>query len=400
MEPELMSQGEIALLARVTKPAVMTWRRRYPDFPVLVPGSGGQPLFRADEVVTWLLDTGLGNAEPETLRAEQSLHTLSAYARRHGGRRAITTLGAALCLRHLADRALPSDLVPLARRLDPDDELLLTEIIGAPEPANLSQVVEHLIEAAFDAGRAHEFLLGNSARLGWTELGTDALTPHLLTLIRIASEVPGRLRSGGHLTIGDPYGRSGDLLAALLSGQEPEALSFTVAQPDPALGRLVRRRLLLAGVPEFNSDVVPDDLNDEFADVDLIVTRLPYQPAELRDKTEDLSKISDIADRLGPGCTAIVVGPATSLVDALREPSAITKRAELLTSGLVEAVVRLRLSGPPRPLRRPVAAHPRPGAGGPGPPAAGRPQRGHSRQARRDDRSRRHPLVARRGLPA
>src|SRR5690242_3763322 len=119
MEPELMSQSEIAQLARVTKPAVMGWRRRHSDFPAAT-GNGEQPLFRADEVVTWLLTTGLGNADPETLRAERSMHTLAAYARHHGGRRAITTLGAALCLRHFARQPLPGDPLPLARRLDPD----------------------------------------------------------------------------------------------------------------------------------------------------------------------------------------------------------------------------------------------------------------------------------------
>ena len=149
------------------------------------------------------------------------------------------------------------------------------------------------------------------------------------------------MRTSGRLTVGDPHAGSGDLLTALLSDQEPETLSFNAAQPDPALARLVRRRLLLAGVLEFNIEVVPDDLNDEFAEVDVVVTRLPYQPAELRNSAEDLSKINDIADRLGPGCTAVVVGPATSLVDRLRDPDAVTKRADLLARGLVEAVVRL-----------------------------------------------------------
>ncbi len=336
-----MSQSEIAQLARVTKPAVMTWRRRHPDFPNPTPDSVGQPLFRADKVVAWLLQTGLGNTDTETLRAEQSLHTLSAYARRHGGQRTISALGAALCLRRFAGQALPSDLLPLARRLDPDDEFLLAELTDAPAATGVSQIVEQLIEGAFDTGRAHQFLLDNSARLGWSDLGTDALTPHLVTLIRLAADVPGRLRTHGRLTIGDPYSGSGDILAALLTDQDPETLSFNAVQPDSALARLIRRRLLLAGVPEFNIEVVPDDLNDEFAEVDVMVTRLPYRPAEVRNAAEDLDKISDIADRLGPGRTAVVVGPATSLVNALGDTNAITKRANLLTSGLVETVVRL-----------------------------------------------------------
>jgi tetrahydromethanopterin S-methyltransferase subunit F len=341
MTAELMSYGEIALLAQVERPVVTTWRRRYSDFPVPVPGTSGQLLFPADAVLTWLLDHKLGNADTESLHAERAMHTLTAYAREHGGRRLVLSLGAALCLRYLAGRPLPADPLPLAERLDPDDEFLLTDLQEAPALTDLSRMVDQLIEGAYDASRAYQFLLGNSARLGWPELGADALTSHLVTLIRLAADVPGRLRRGGRLTVGDPYAGSGDLLAALLTDQEPEALSFNAAQPDPALARLIRRRLLLAGVPEFNIEVVPDDLNDEFAEVNLVVTRLPYQPAELRDPAEDLARISDIADRLGPGCTAVVVGPATSLVNVLRDPAAIIKRADLLASGLVEAVVWL-----------------------------------------------------------
>ncbi|WP_433826629.1 SAM-dependent DNA methyltransferase [Actinoplanes sp. CA-015351] len=341
MSGEYMSSTEVARLAQVERPVVTTWRRRHSDFPPPVSTGNGQPLFSATEVLDWLLDTGLGNTDPTTLRAERDMNTLTAYAREHGGRRMLLTLSAALGLRHLARRALPADPLPLADRLDPDDDFLLTDLRKAPAPAVLPQLVEQLIEGAFDPSRAHHFLLGNAARLGWPELNADALTAPLLTLIRMVTDLPGRLPTHGDLTIGDPWAGPGDLLAAVLTGQEPETLRFTAAQPDPALARLIRRRLLLAGVPEFNIDVVSDELNDEFAEADVIVTRLPYQPSELRDTVEDLSKINDIADRLGPGRTAIVIGPAASLVDALRDTDAITKRADLLGQGFVEAVVRL-----------------------------------------------------------
>ncbi|MFC0003513.1 DNA-binding protein [Micromonospora siamensis] len=341
MLSELMSSGEIAQLAQVERPVVTTWRRRYPDFPGPVPGTSGQLLFPADAVLTWLLDRKLGNAEPEILRAERALHTLTGYAREHGGRHLVLSLGAALCLREMSGKVLSADPMKAARRFDPEDDFLLSDLREAPALPDLPGMVEQLIEGAYEANRAYQFLLGNCARFGWPELSADALTPHLVTLIRLAADVPGRLRGRRRITVGDPYAGSGDLLAAMLTDQDPEPFSFNAAQPDPALARLIRRRLLLAGVPDFNIEVVPDDLNDEFADVDAVVTRLPYQPTEQRYPAEDLDKISDIADRLGPGCTAVVVGPASSLVDALRDTDAITKRADLLTSGLVEAVVRL-----------------------------------------------------------
>lgn len=353
MDPELMSQSEIALLARVTKPAVMTWRRRHPDFPAPAPGRVGHPLFAADEVVTWLLRTGLGNTDPETLRAERSLHTLSTYARRHGGLRTITAFGAALCLRHLAGRALPSDPLPLARRLDPDDEFLLTELTeltesvelteraNVPEPTGLGQIVEQLIEGAFDASRAYQFLIISAGRLGWPELTADALTPETLALIRQVSDLPGRLSAHPTVTIADPHAGSGDLLAALLDGQDGDNLRISATSTDHNLARLIRRRLLLAEVPEFQFDVRNDGLSEEFADSDLIVTRMPYQPAETREALTDLDHIEALTDLLRPGRTAVVVGPASSLVDELRDPPAAVRRAALLASGIVEAVVRL-----------------------------------------------------------
>ncbi|MGC5380951.1 SAM-dependent DNA methyltransferase [Micromonospora sp. DT68] len=341
METELMSQREIAQLARVKRPAVTTWRRRHPDFPAAVPGNHGQPLFPAEAVVAWLLRTGLGNADPDSLRAERSMHTLAAYARRHGGRRTIVVLGAALCLRHLSSEALPADPLPLARRLDPDDEFLLHELADAPEPTGLAQLVEQLIEGAFDPWHSCQFLLSSANRLGWPELTADALTPETVALIRRVADVPTRLRAHRAVTIADGNAGAGDLLTALVTDQDRDNLRFNAVVADEELARLVRRQLLLAELPEFQFDVRADELNEEFAEPDLIVTRLPYQPAESRDALADLDRVEAIADLLGPSRTAIVVGPASSLVDQLRDAPAALRRSALLSSGIVEAVVQL-----------------------------------------------------------
>ncbi|WP_434742442.1 SAM-dependent DNA methyltransferase [Micromonospora sp. SH-82] len=341
MEAELMSQREIAQLARVKKPAVITWRRRHPDFPAPVPGNDGQPLFPADAVVAWLLRTGLGRADPDTLRAERSMHTLAAYARRHGGRRTIVVLGAALCLRHLTGQALPADPLPLARRLDPEDEFLLHELADAPEPTGLTQLVEQLIEGAFDPWHSCQFLLSSANRLGWPELTADGLTPPTVALIRRVADVPTRLRAHRTVTIADGNAGAGDLLTALVTDQDRDNLRVNAFVANEELARLVRRQLLLAEWPEFQFDVRADELNEEFAEPDLIVTRLPYQPAESRDALADLNQVEAIADLLGPGRTAIIVGPASSLVDQLRDGPAALRRSALLISGIVEAVVRL-----------------------------------------------------------
>jgi hypothetical protein len=338
---ELMSYGEIARLAQVERPVVTTWRRRHSDFPEPVPGAVGRPLFPTDAVLTWLLNTGLGNTDPDALRAERTLHSLTAYAREHGGRRLVLSLGAALCLQDMSGRALPVDPLVVAQQFDPDDEFVLSDLQEAPDLADLPGMVEQLIEGAYDAGRAFEFLLGSAARFGWPELSADALTPHLATLIREAADVPGRRSEDGLIHIADPYAGSGDLLTALLNDLDPDQLTFNAVQPDPSMARLIRRRLMLAGVSDLQFEVRPDVLNEDFANPDLTVTRLPYEPAETRDSLKDLNKIGDIADLLGPGRTAIIVGPSASMVDPLRDAKAAKRRAELLASGIVEAVVNL-----------------------------------------------------------
>lgn len=341
METELMSQREIALLARVTKPAVTTWRRRYPDFPTPVPGNHGQPLFPADAVVAWLRRTGLGNADSDTLRAERSMHTLAAYARRHGGQRTVLVLGAALCLRHLTGKALPADPLPLARRIDPEDDFLLHELTGAPEATGLAQLIEQLIEGAFDPWHSCQFLLNSANRLGWPELTADALTPETVALIRQVADVPTRLQTHRALAIADGNAGVGDLLTALVPDQDRDKLRVNASVADEELARMVRRQLLLAELPEFQFDVRADELNEEFAEPDLVVTRLSYQPAESRDALADLNQVEAITDLLGPGRTAIIVGPASSLVDQLRDGPAALRRSALLSSGIVEAIVQL-----------------------------------------------------------
>src|SRR6185436_4819105 len=113
-------------------------------------------------------------------------------------------------LHQVSGETLPADLVAAAQRFDPDDEFVLSDLREAPAPADLPELVEQLIEGAYDAGRASESLLGAAARLGWPELTADALTPHLVTLIRLAVDVPGRLPEDGLCHIADPYAGSGD----------------------------------------------------------------------------------------------------------------------------------------------------------------------------------------------
>ena len=75
LSPLLMSMSEIAELARVKRPVVTTWRRRYPDFPAPAGGDAMSPLFDSGQVAEWLIGTG---RDPECrIEADLSLHALS-----------------------------------------------------------------------------------------------------------------------------------------------------------------------------------------------------------------------------------------------------------------------------------------------------------------------------------
>jgi len=53
-EYELLGLQEIAVLAKVTRSAVANWRVRFKDFPRPIAELAAGPVFRRDQVVTWL----------------------------------------------------------------------------------------------------------------------------------------------------------------------------------------------------------------------------------------------------------------------------------------------------------------------------------------------------------
>ncbi|WP_239514184.1 hypothetical protein [Streptosporangium sp. 'caverna'] len=231
-----------------------------------------------------------------------------------------------------------------AERMDPEDEFVLRELRAANSSAVvLAHLAEDLVEAAYTTGGAYERLLELRARLGLTELTAEALTLDLQELFVQLADPRSVVERREQITVADPHARAGDLLAAIVHAVDaPATTRALAAEPDARLARLVRRRLLLAGVEEVDLDVQTGlDLEERLADPDLIVTQLPYQAAETRSKFTALVGIERIADLLGPGHTALVLGPADALVDALSDTQEAQLRSALLRSGVVEAVIDL-----------------------------------------------------------
>ena len=54
----LVSLADFAEMARVSRPAVSNWRRRYPDFPSPVAETGATSLFRLGDLMAWMAEHG------------------------------------------------------------------------------------------------------------------------------------------------------------------------------------------------------------------------------------------------------------------------------------------------------------------------------------------------------
>jgi hypothetical protein len=346
-----MSMAEIAELADVHRPVVTTWRRRHPDFPAPVDGDALGLLFDAREVANWLIATG--RDKHDRIEADLSLYTLAGLGAVFPAKDLIALLTALICLRHLDDDEPLADgtddihraVLDRAEQRDSGDEFLLTEVgLLAPDMGWLVSAVDDFVEAAWGCEGAFERIMGARSQFKAADLYARTVAPELARLIAELSSAPERAARSGTIVVTDLAAGPGDLLAAVADVLGPDHQPmFTVAEADPYLARLVRRRLCVHGVPWVDMDVqICDNLPDESGDPDVIVTQVPYIPGEVRAPEQVLDRVGDVSVRLAPGSSAVVLGPDDVLVGELPPYSSAERaRADLLKGGMVEAIVRL-----------------------------------------------------------
>jgi hypothetical protein len=345
-----MSMPEIAGLAGVQRPVVTNWRRRRLGFPAPVAGDASHPLFDARQVADWLVMTGRKNRGD--IEAELSLYTLAGLARSYLGTDLVAAVTALICLRYLIDpkEALAdgtddvmASLRERAVAVDPDNEMLLSEIRDIPEDAGwLARLVDELVESAWDCHHASERIMASRHRFRASPLFENAVTPELARLIAEVSGARERARRTSSLTLADPAAGAGDLMVAVTDllglDHEPRCVA---AEVDPALVRLVRRRLIMRGIRTADIDIqAAAGLPPSSADPDALVTQIPYQPAEDLDPFAILDFVDEAALHLPADRFAVVLGPASVLVGDLSTGPA-GRRADLLKADMVEAVIRL-----------------------------------------------------------
>ncbi|MEU6411302.1 hypothetical protein [Microbispora sp. NPDC046933] len=351
-----ISYAEIAALAEVRRPVATTWARRHTDFPKPMRHEAGRPIFDGREVVDWLVATNHGNASPRKLRSELALHTLAGWRDRLPARVLVNALTALICLRQQQDAPLSGcgwpSVLRHAARLDAEDMFLLAELRALAEPgagadaegvgAALAALADELVEAAYTPAEAFDWVLDARRRLGAHEWVADEPAP---VLTRALARLCGIAEMEDGAVLATPYARSGDLLAAMHAQAAPDAgHTYLASDPEPDLARLVRRRMLVREVYEFQLGVTagPELALDDWDDPDIVLCALPYEPSETRSPLAVLEQVQALADLLGSGRAAVVIGPADALVRPLAPQSDADRlRRSFLADGLLKAAVSL-----------------------------------------------------------
>jgi len=329
-----LSLPDIALTAGVQRPVVSMWRTRHAGgpspFPPPVADDAGPPRFRASDVVAWVERTGLGK-NPHFAADVAVRGVLDA---RPGRDRPTDGLLALLCLRAYASTALadlsPDDVLDLADELDPDDEFLYREVeaLASTLPAACT-LADLMASAAYSPGRAAEAVLADRYRAGRVDLTRSALAPAALDLVArvVAAVAPADV-------VASPAPGCGDLLHAVLA--MPDAVDVPTAMVPPGdARRLARRRLVAHGWDVRTLD--DGDLPTEA----VVVCQVPeVGDGDVSDE-EALARVDEVVLSLGPGQRAVVIGPASALVEAASSPTVESARSALLRTHRLRTAVLL-----------------------------------------------------------
>jgi SAM-dependent methyltransferase/predicted DNA-binding transcriptional regulator AlpA len=308
----VLTAEEIARVAGVARGTVSDWRRRDPDFPAPVSGTGRRPGFNQAEVEGWLAGAGRCELDPNAALWREAIHA----ARGSSLGRVVADVAAAVAAR--------------AGGQAPEPDL----------PAGLARAAERSADEAAAAAVLGDLVDRYSAASG------GYVTP-----ARIAEFMASLAAIGEGATVLDPASGTGELLAAALA----RGAARVLAQDASAEAAALARARLLPGESQRAEVVVGESLRaDAFAGVyaDAVLCR----PLPVADGSE-LAWASHALAHLKPGGQAALLLPSS----AATSPAGSQVRADLLREGSLRAVIELPLSagwpsaGPPHLwlLRRP-----------------------------------------------
>ncbi|MEV0945335.1 hypothetical protein [Rhodococcus sp. NPDC049939] len=342
----LLTKRDIATLAKVKRPVVTTWARRSRSgdlpFPHPVAVDGRIEKFDAAEVAEWIQTRGLGNND--SFARDVAMHAVFEHASGLESGVVADGITALLCVKALLGEQLgdldSDELLDEVDELDPDDEFLYSEVDALGDHLLVVALhVDRMADAAFTPAQAFEALMARRFREQWSALAETTLTAGAVTL---CARMGVALAPDQHPLFVDPAPDSADLLIAIREAL-PEYSDLTVmtGAADTVGARRARRRLAVHRARR----IAPPDSG--FADgfsldrPTMFLTQYPSPSTIDYTDGQMLGEIDNIAMQMGPGQRAVIIGPASVLVDELRDRECESIRSGLLRSGHLRAAIRL-----------------------------------------------------------
>lgn len=370
-----LSLSDIARLADVRRPVVSMWRQRplaTHSFPRPVGFVGGEERFDAQQVAYYLAATSRGN-NPDAIE-DLAAHAKLARATTLDEDTVTIGLTALLCLAAQTDEPLadlsPRELRTLARTIDPEDTFAVREIEALGDDlVALAAHADDLASASYSPQGAFERLLRQRASSTYPgHVATRLVEPARTLVARTAVALALGAGAESPLFV-DVTDSSGDLLVATGQGHADDRdLRVATLRVDSPASRLARRRLRLHDVSLL--DVVRDDAGD-FSVVGVETTaavhvlQVPPAGAPGLSDLEVIDLVGNLAIQLDDDSRAVVIGPASSLVDRPATAALDRARDAVIRGDRLRAAIRLPAGLLPRSPRRHLGlwafgpAHPR-----------------------------------------
>lgn len=334
---ELISLPDIARLAGVQRPVVSVWRTRsrgteFP-FPESKRKSGTQELFSSEEIIQWLQATGRGN-NPEFKEDSAAYATLA--------RENFPLVTALLTLQQFLGHPLaqfsPNELLDAADELDPDDECLYSEIEAAHDGLpSMVGYVDKLIDASYGALPAFESLFTDRFRTNEIALSHTTLSEPARRLVaKCALEL-----ASPNCVFHEATPGGSDLIYELMQLVE-ESTTLQIQLPssaeDPEVSRLTVRRLKMQLAT--NESFIASSPSNRIKPI-INLAQFPSPSMQDDDPIAVLQAIDNLVLELGPSQSAVVIAPASVLVEATDHKEVANLRASILRMGRVRAAVLL-----------------------------------------------------------
>ena len=330
--PLRMSLADVARAAKVQRPVVSMWRSRSAGrgvpFPQPATADGADELWDAAAIVDWFRrsEAQLGHLPGNNDSVIDDLPRFTRIDPTIVGDLNTDTLAALLALAAITGSDLgdltPIEVADLSHSVDPRDEFLLSEIVGAPINATTLGICDELANASYSARSALEAVVADETRRagGYAPQFEKLLAESVIAAGGALEIDPPRLTLLNPALVG---------VALAVADREPLADIRLVDGRDKAT-RSALRRLRAAGI---HADLANGDT----------VTGPGVLLGDIRDLSnrDALDAVDDSVLQLGEHNLALFVGASAALTNSLPDPADVKLRDSWLRSGQLRMAARL-----------------------------------------------------------